>query len=122
MLTEVAYILCCLALAYVNAVRIGGDKRIYHGLNALVHLVCWAVVFLLTGSWWIVAALPFIGRLFFDTSLNLMRGLPLDYMPAKPKSIIDQAEQRFFHDGLVPKLAYAAAIIIINILKTYHQS
>lgn len=113
---QAIYIAFCLLLAYWNKRRIAYDKVIHHWLNALLHACFWAAALLVTKAW-IVVVLPLEGRLFFDTSLNLMRGLPLDYVSRTPKSLIDKVEKSFFKtDGLTPKLLYLILIIIINIL------
>lgn len=113
---EIAYIVFCLLLAYYNAMRIKNDKRVYHGINAALHIICWAVIYLLTKNWFVISALPFIGRLFFDTSLNLMRGLSISYAPLNPKSWIDIAEERVFRfNEVLPKIVYLITIIILNV-------
>lgn len=111
------YILFSMALAYYNYRRILYDKRIFHGVNGLLHLAFWLGVFLFTKSWFPVVVLPFIGRLFFDSGLNLMRNLPLGYVPRKPKSIVDKIEKWLFGmDGIAPKFIYTIIIITLNIV------
>lgn len=117
MIYELIYIFICAALAYVNYLVIIADKRVYHGLNGLLHLACWITVFLLTRNWILVAILPFVARLFFDVMLNLMRGLPINYVPKYPKSIADKVEKKIFGlDGLTPKAIYLIVIITLNII------
>lgn len=109
------YIVFCLILAYINKRRIAYDKRIHHGINGLLHAVFWIAVLIITKSWFPACVLPFIGRLFFDAALNLMRGLPLDYVAKNPKSIIDKFEKSIFgNDGILPKILYLAIIITLN--------
>lgn len=111
------YILFCLGLAYYNARLIKQDKRIYHGLNGLAHFTMWGLSFLITKDFILLAMLPFMGRLFFDVALNLMRGLDLDYVTDDPRSIIDCAEQLFFkEDGLTPKIIYAFVWLMLNVV------
>jgi hypothetical protein len=115
MIYELIYLFVCIALAYVNYRIIIADKRVYHALNGLVHIACWITVYLITRNWVLVAILPFIARLFFDVMLNLMRGLPINYVPKNPKSIADKVEKQVFgQDGLTPKAIYLAIIIILN--------
>lgn len=114
---QLIYILICVAMAYVNYQRIIKDKRVYHGINAVIHLACWLGVWLYSHEWILVLMMPFIGRLFFDTMLNLMRGKPLDYVTLTPKSKVDQAEKWLFKDdGLLPKALYLFIIIVLNII------
>jgi hypothetical protein len=114
-LWQALYTVFCVALAYVNYRVIAADKRVFHAVNGIAHLLFWVAAFKFS-SWLILLLLPFIGRLFFDSALNLFRGLPLDYVPAKPKSIIDKVEKRFFgKDGETPKLIYLLVIIILNV-------
>jgi len=52
----------------------------------------------------------------FDVTLNLLRGLPVDYVPAKPASIIDQVEKKLFNkNGLIPKIIYLGISVAANI-------
>lgn len=120
MIHELAYIIFCLLLAYYNASRIKQDKRIYHGINAAFHIICWTVIYLLTKNWFVISALPFIGRLFFDTSLNLMRGLSISYAPLNPKSWTDIVEEHVFRfNEVLPKVIYLIIIIILNLCICY---
>lgn len=117
MIIESIYIIFCLLLAWFNKRRIVYDKRIYHGVNALIHAGLWLAVLLITKSWFPACVLPFIGRLFFDAALNVMRRLPLDYVARYPKSIIDKVEKSIFGmDGVLPKIIYLIIIIVLNIL------
>jgi hypothetical protein len=59
----------------------------------------WVVVVIITRSWFPVAVLPFEGRLFFDTGLNIMRGLPVDYVSRTPKSYVDRFEKISLWNG-----------------------
>jgi hypothetical protein len=53
----------------------------------------------------------------FDTSLNSLRGLPLDYVAQKPKSIIDQIEKKVFgKNGILPKMVYLLIAITFTII------
>lgn len=114
----VIYALFCVGLAYYDAVRIKQDKRIYHGLNGAAHLV----IIMACGIWihpLLAVAMLFEGRLVFDISLNLFRGLPFDYVPLYPQSLVDRMEQKVFdEDGLFPKVVYANLFIIFLLLKT----
>jgi hypothetical protein len=105
MICVLSYIIFCAVLAWYNYRRISKDLRIYHGINGALHLACWVGVYLITKSWWLTASLPFLGKVVFDSSLYLFRGLPLDYVPKNPKSIMDKLEKKVFpDDGLLPKI------------------
>lgn len=117
MIIQAIYIVFCLLLAYYNKRRIVYDKRILHGINGLLHALFWCVTLYYTRSWFPACILPFIGRLFFDAALNLMRRLPLDYVAQKPKSIVDKFEKSIFgNDGILPKMLYLIIIITLNAL------
>ena len=122
MIYEVAYIILCVVLAYINYRVIIADKKVWHWLNGVVHLACWCTTYWFTKNWLLVAAMPFIGRLFFDTVLNLMRGLPLDYVSSWVKkgdrrsSWLDRIEWKIFHNGLLPKMVYLLIIAALNII------
>jgi hypothetical protein len=128
------YACFCLAFAWWNAVRIKKDLPIYHlayaekGLhNWELHITCWLIgtaVLCITKEWILIPAFPFVGRLFFDTALNLMRGLPLGYVSehAKAKeyvegsSKIDWREYHIFRSGITPKIVYLLIIISLIII------
>lgn len=118
MIIEGIYIIFCLILAYVNKRLIAYDKRVKHGWNGFLHAVFWIAVLWTSNNWFPASVLPFIGRLFFDAGLNLMRGLPLDYVAKKPRSLIDKIEKAVFgNDGILPKVIYLIIIIVLNILQ-----
>jgi len=102
-------------LAYDNAERIAQGKRIYHGLNGLLHLLAAAIV--LVHGWQYSVALLFLTRIVFDSSLNLFRNLSLGYVTPKPKSIIDKVEQAIFgRNGYTPKIIYAIIVCLALVL------
>ena len=106
------YIIFCIVLAYFNGRFIAKGRVIHHVVNGVLHLLFFVGGFFVMG--WQVAALPFIGRVVFDTSLNLFRGLPISYVTIQPASIIDQIEQAVFkRNWWLPKLIYVAIAIII---------
>lgn len=116
-----AYVAFCIGFAWINAGVIKEGGRIYHGLNGLLHLICWFCIWLVTKEWALLAALPFIGRLFFDSALNIMRGLPLDYVAKNPKSIIDKAEKGLFgNNGIIPKVIYLIISITLIVIYATH--
>jgi len=50
----------------------------------------------------------------FNTTLNLMRGLPIDYVPTKPKALTDRIERALFgNNGIIPKILYIFISIAI---------
>jgi hypothetical protein len=114
------YIPVLLILAAWNAALIRKGKRIYHALNGLLHAAVAIAVWLL--SHWTdgLAILP-LTKLVFDTALNAMRGLPLDYTSPEVKQytglrmawdrgkVMDFIEWRLFHNALVAKILYAGA-------------
>lgn len=117
MIIELIYIAFCLLLARYNKRRIAYDKKILHGINGLLHVVFWLAVMWLKNNWFPACVLPFLGRLFFDGGLNVMRHLPIDYVAKKPKSIVDKVEKAIFKmDGVTPKIIYLIIIIGLNIL------
>lgn len=114
---EAVYIVFCLLLAYFNKRRIAYDKRIRHGVNGLLHACFWVGTMLITKSWFPACVLPFLGRLFFDAALNVMRRLPVDYVARNPKSIIDRLEKKIFNgDGILPKIIYLIVAVTLNII------
>lgn len=116
MIYLIAYSIFCIAFAKMNAIWIKANKRIYHGINGAIHIAA-AVAGWYFFGWQIGVSILFAARLVFDTALNLFRGLAIDYIPAKPKSIVDRIEKRLFrNDGLTPKLVYLSIIVLIQFL------
>lgn len=107
------YAIACIGLAAYNNDLIRDGKRIYHAINGAIHLTAAILIGYFT-NWQYGLAVLFIARLFFDVSLNLMRGLAIDYVSPKPKSIVDRIEKwAFKNNGLVPKILYAFIIVIL---------
>jgi uncharacterized membrane-anchored protein YitT (DUF2179 family) len=109
------YTVFCILLAFVNYRVIKKGLRVYHALNGVCHAAAFILFTLFVNIQTAVAGL-FMARVVFDVTLNKLRGLPIDYVPQKPKSIIDQLEKKVFRDGLTPKLVYVlvmAAILCI---------
>jgi hypothetical protein len=49
--------------------------------------------------------------------LNKFRGLEFDYVPIKPKSIVDKLERKIFdEDGVAPKIVYAFFALGLNLI------
>jgi hypothetical protein len=114
-LYELTYALLCIVFAVVNANLIKAGKRIYHGLNAGLHLSVMVIACWLYG--WPGIVLLFIARVFFDWSLNILRGLPLGYVSPAPKATTDKLEKRIFGlDGITPKIIYLTIIIVVNLV------
>jgi hypothetical protein len=109
------YAVFCILLAYVNYRVIKKGLRVYHSLNGLCHAIAFFLLWHFADIQTALAGL-FMARVVFDVCLNKFRGLPIDYVPQKPKSIIDQLEKKLFRDGLTPKLVYVlvmAALLCI---------
>lgn len=107
------YAIACIGLAAYNNDLIRDGKRIYHAINGAIHLTAAILIGYFT-NWQHGLAVLFIARLFFDVSLNIMRGLAIDYVSPKPKSIVDRIEKwAFRNNGIVPKILYAFIIVIL---------
>lgn len=117
MIYELTYIMFCVALAWLNYKLIKGGIPIHHFWNALLHLSLWITLYLISNELLLAIIFPFLGRLFFDTSLNVMRDgwRNIGYVPRYPKSIIDKLEKKAFgKNGIAPKITYAIIIVILN--------
>lgn len=113
MIYLISYACFCIALAWYNSYLINKDKRIYHGVNGALHLLAAAAGWYFF-SWQIGLAILPMARAVFDTSLNLFRGLSIDYVPSNPKSIVDKLEKKLFkNNGLVPKILYLLIVIVL---------
>ncbi len=119
------YIPIAILRAWIDAKRIKGGKRIYHGINGAITLACAALVFWLA-DWKVALSLLFITRVFFDVSLNLFRGLGIDYISPevvryislkeafRKGKVADYIEYRLFkNNGYAPKILYLLIIVIL---------
>ena len=113
---ELLYVVFCIILSNINAHLIKDGKKIYHWLNGLIHLVA-AFIFGWLYWWPGVIIILCNSRLFFDTLLNIFRGLPIDYVPLKASAITDKIEKKIFGmNGILPKVIYLAISIALNII------
>lgn len=78
-----------------DAIRIAKHKRIYHGINGLIHVSLVIVIWLFMKDWFFTIGLLAIRRIVFDTALNLFRGLRFDYISSTTTSIIDRLSYDF---------------------------
>ena len=108
------YAIFCIAFAWLNAKLIIKGRRIYHGLNGSLHLIICGLFYYHFGIATAITGL-LLARVCFDWSLNLFMGLPIDYVPKKPKSIVDKIEKVvFLENGILPKIIYIFFIIMLN--------
>ena len=109
----IAYVFFCVWFAYINAKQIANGYKIKHFWNGLVHVSA-ALTFAYFKGWQYGLSIILLARVCFDWSLNLFRGLPLDYLPMKPKSIADKIEKELFGgNGLIGKLLCILFIVIL---------
>jgi hypothetical protein len=81
--------------AKYDAIRISQHKRIYHGINGLVHVILVGIVYLFIKDLFFTIGLLALRRIVFDTALNLFRGLRFDYISSTTTSIIDRLSYDF---------------------------
>ena len=89
----ILYTLINVVLAKIDAWKISKGIHIKHGINAFVYCVLIAPTFFI--SWHYPIAMLALRRIVFDTSLNLFRGLPFDYISATTTSIVDRLSYDF---------------------------
>lgn len=115
-LYQILYMLICIPFAYLNKEWIDKGKKILHGYNGLLHLIA-ASVGWWAWSWEVFIVVLLDARIVFDITLNKFRGLEFDYVPLKPKSIVDKIEQKIFgDDGVTPKIVYAFFTLGLNVI------
>lgn len=78
-----------------DAWRIFDGRRIYHGINGLVHVLVLVPVYFYTKDWFFIIGLLSLRRIVFDTALNLFRELRFDYISSSTTSIIDRLSYNF---------------------------
>ena len=106
------YILVNVVLAKIDADKIRDGVHIKHGINALVYCALIAPTLFL--SWSYPIAMMALRRIVFDTSLNLFRGLPYDYISSSTTSIIDGISYDFQKE--YGYFAYYTIFLIVIIL------
>ena len=107
----VIYIPFCIWLAWDNADRIKEGKNINHFLNGSVHILT-AIVATFFEGWQIGLSVLLVVRIAFNTALNLFRGLSIDYVSPKPKSVVDKVEKWLFgNNGWIPLIIYTILLI-----------
>ena len=111
-----AYLVFVVILAWDNGKRIGKDKKIKHWLNAICHLSMAGILYFV--DWKLSVALLCLVRVTFDISLNLFRGLPINYVSPKPASFIDKIEKKIFGpNGYTPKIIYLIIAVCLLIVR-----
>ncbi len=118
---QIIYATLCVLFAYFNSEWIKADKPINHKLNGEIHLAAWIICSVFF-DWRLIFVLPFIGKTFFDLSLNLFRRLPLSYLsfPSQTSSKLDNLEYELFEgNGVKAKITYSLVIVICNMFYWY---
>jgi len=122
------YIIPCLFLAWYNARLIKKGKHIYHALNGALHISVAAISFFVLKDWKAPIVILLIAKLFFDTALNLMRGLSIDYVSPeviaytslkeafKKGKVTDYIEWKLFRSSAIPKIIYILLIVILIVI------
>jgi hypothetical protein len=77
-------------LARIDAYKIKSGVHIKHGINAAVYILLCGIALYFTRDIYFFAALMFLRKVVFDTSLNLFRGLHYSYASSTTTSIIDR--------------------------------
>lgn len=111
---EAVYIIFCIALALDNSERIKENKKINHWLNGSIHIAVAAGAGYFI-NWLYVPTILLTARLWFNTALNVFRGLDVFYVTPTPKSFQDKAEQWVFKkNGMIPFIIYFIAWDVCN--------
>lgn len=126
-LIALLYIPVLLILAWYNAVLIRKGKRIYHFWNGVLHCAVAVGVWLLDDWKSGIAVLP-ITNLVFNTALNLLRGLPVDYTSPEVKQytglwmawqkgkVVDYIEYKVFLGSRIAAMIFYATLIIVLLI------
>ena len=111
----ILYGLFCIVFAWINRNIIRRHGKIKHGINGAIHLVWFAFIWYSLGEWAAIGSM-FLGKVVFDTSLNLFRGLAIDYLSPEVRRykglrdawkggrIMDYLEYKVFKDMIPAKL------------------
>jgi hypothetical protein len=122
------YAVACIGLAAYNNDLINEGKKILHFWNGLCHVTFAVLIAWRTHEWSYFFAVLCIARVFFDVSLNIWRGLPLDYISPEVKryenlkeafkkgKVVDFIEYKLFKgNGYIPKILYLGITVAIII-------
>lgn len=99
----------------MDAHKIKKHRKVNHWFNLFMALSLAGFCTLIYGWCVGVAMLPLIS-LVFDQYLNWRRGLPINYQPMKPESVIDKAENALFghkNAWLFSNLLYLKMFVIL---------
>lgn len=127
MIILLLYTVFCIWLAHRDANKIHLDVRPDHDNNGIYHAMCFSVVLFscfITKAWLALVIFFPLGKLVFDTALNLFRKKDWDYVspdakqpqPVEGASKFDWAEYQVFKSGAWPKVAYVAIILTLIII------
>ena len=111
---EILYLAFTILFAAINAMWIKEGKHINHTINGLIHL---AAAVTAAFVWWIPAFVIILcnANVIFSISLNIFRGLPINYVSLNPESIIDKVERKIFgSDFYTPKIVYLIISLSLN--------
>ena len=123
------YIIPCLLLAWYNAKLIKKGKKILHFWNGLMHFSTAVAATIWLKDWRVPVIIWLLAKTVFDTALNLMRGLPLDYISPEVKKYAglkealkkgkttDWLEYKIFHgNAVVAKIVYLFIIVMLFVI------
>ena len=116
MIIHLPYLLFAVFLAYDNANRIEGGKKIRHWLNGLFHLVAAGIMTLV--SWQDGVTLLLLTKTVFDSALSVFRGLNVFYSSPDPnKAWTDRLEEKVFRKPVIARIVYLIIVICLQISK-----
>lgn len=117
-------LLICFAYNIANgewdAWKIRKQKKVNHAMNAGFYIAL-VIAICFVGDWKMSISLLALRPLVFDNYLNLRRGLPLNYQPKAPKSVVDKIENAVFGryawgvSNLIYLLIFVAGLFIYKI-------
>lgn len=117
-LTILACVIFCIVNGEIDARKIKKNKKVNHEANAGLYLALVIVLSFLT-DWKLGIGLLCVRPLVFDQYLNVRRGLPFNYQPLKPDSVVDRMENKLFghkHAWLVSNLIYLTGLAVSIII------
>jgi len=86
----ITFIVANIILAKIDTCKISENRKIYHGINALIYFALLFFAYLDVRSIQVVMGLALLRIPVFNTSLNYFRGLHLTYVSYSTTSIIDR--------------------------------
>jgi hypothetical protein len=116
LILSLVFVVINIALAFIDARRIKQNKHIYHGVNGAIYGGLILISYLFTHSILSSFAMLLLRIPVFNSSLNLFRGLSIDYTSKSTTSIIDKTTQKIIDAIGYFNYCFVILLIVFSLL------